>query len=350
MKKFVSILLILSMVFVISTSSFALQSIDIGQNVANYNAKIVEKVIGTSKIDKNIKENTKYYSIDLGDVDYIIPRSGDEVISFKGEAFGIIKKTLPKDFSDIKSVQTSNGTIVYNSNRSSMALSVQVIEEPVDFSYIQSTVILKDFSAPKSFSYQYNLPEGYQLVRDSEYGLESGKQSTGAIFVVNAYNEVINVIELMPAVDANGKKVEADYVLKDTTLSMRIKPDTNTTYPIIVPLVDHPNRIKTTYMTKSEVLDVRNKFKTSTESNAFSYLISVVLSLVKDMSIVGIAWGTVTFMGTQYNSKKFETWDKFYVEFKKNYAKIDATYKWHPGQRSYYPTGSLKCTYVAGKS
>ncbi len=102
-------------------------------------------------------------------------------------------------------------------------------------------------------------------------------------------------------------------------------------------------------MTKDQVLETRNKFKTNTMASAFEYLISVVLGFAKDMTLVGAAWGTITFMNGMYNTKQFDTWDKIFTEFQKKYVKIDATFKWHQGQRGYHPSGALKSKYVSSK-
>ena len=73
-------------------------------------------------------------------------------------------------------IKTDNGTVVYNNNRSSVSAGVQAVQEKVSGSICKSTrtlLLINNESASKRYSFRYNLPEGYKLVTDKEYGRKS---------------------------------------------------------------------------------------------------------------------------------------------------------------------------------
>lgn len=351
MKKVMSLILAASMLFLMTISSFADQTVDGRKVLADYYAELAEKNMNINAI--GIKEKfgriSNEYQCNSGGMKIIAPLNGNEGLSIKNEGIDPIKMQFPKEFLNAEGVIAKNGSVVYSSDKESMEMSVRVVtqaQDGLEAGMFENTIMLKKVDVPTEFSYTYDLPDGYNMINDYDYNEDA--ETADEIFVVNADNEIVDVITPTVAVDIDGNPIETKWVLEDLELKAQVNLDGDENYPVVLSVANHPNKTKTGFLTKSQVLSVRNKFRTSSSKSAFSYAIGLLLGKTGH-PIIGAAWATLDFLGTQYNSKQFSTWDKIYVKFKKKYAKVSMPYKWHSGKRCYYPTGRLKVAYVDKK-
>lgn len=105
-------------------------------------------------------------------------------------------------------------------------------------------IAVNDSNASKSYSFDFNLPQGYSLVRGEDYG-NSIERKPGYIYIVNnnniivdeetgeSYPESVYVVEPAWAKDANGNSVETSYEISGSTLIQQIKFDETSVFPIV---------------------------------------------------------------------------------------------------------------------
>lgn len=351
MKRTICLVLAMSLMTV-SSNSFCYASSDAEkmQIEAERQAEIIEEIVGTDQVTNDVSVQINEYNYVKDDISLSIPRDGNSKITIHSDEYEDINIGLPSEVSESQGVLATNGTIVYVAEEEDMAVSVQVLEEEEDnivLSAVRTMLTIDNADAPNEYHFDFNLPTGYYLIKDTDYNDEYDEDDCGAVFIFNQNNEVVNVIDPAWAIDANGVNVQTTYSINGNILIQKVEFDENSAFPIIADPTSHPNKTKVYYLTKKQVLKVRDVYSGSTAAEICSYIVS--LALLPAGYVIGAGWATITFMGNTYYTYKFNTWDKIYTNFKKNYAKISATWKWHSGKRTYRPTGKMSCTYVNSK-
>lgn len=197
-------------------------------SIINY----IESTTGTDDISSNIEETKNYIAVSDGENSTIkIPRDSSNPITLtpaynEDQSFGI---KLPLESSD--SNISSNGTVLYTSDDSSVSFGAQPIHAD-GLEGVRTLVTINDENASKNYTFSFDLEEGSKLVTDAEY---LGKEySTGEIFIVNNQNIITGIIDKPWAYDANGHKVSTKYKIKDENkLVQTINFSKNTTFPVV---------------------------------------------------------------------------------------------------------------------
>lgn len=217
-------------------------------------------------------------------------------------------------------------------------------------------ITIENANAPKKYSFDFELHNGYSLVKDYDYEDEYDNWDCGAIYVVDEKNEVVSTIDPAWAKDAKGNNVYTYYEVKGNTLVQHVDFDANSVFPIVADPTSHPNKTYYFYLTREGVKKERDKYTGLSYANMASGVLGLasIICAAKGGVIAAVAaptipaLSTILVVGSEYNSSKYSTWNKILDNFPtdKSYARVAATYKWHSGQRSYYPTGRLTATYV----
>jgi len=346
MKKRVLASVLSITLFVTSSSvAFAGESIDGEQIIAEHQAAVVEEVVGTEDVCTNIEENRGDFTVEGETLEVEIPKDGAEEIVMASEDGEEIAMGLPQEAKDAEAVVTDDGTIVYDTSED-VAVTVQALSEEragETFEAVRTMVTIENADAPNEYAFDFDLPPGYRLVKDTELSDELDEYDCGAIYVLDDQGETVNAVDPAWAKDANGNDIETYYRIEGNVLIQVVEFDQDSVFPIVADPTSHPNKTKIIYMTKSQVRTARDKYTESTYVKIGKYIIS--LATIPANWLIGGGWTTICFAGEYYNSKKYNTWDKIYDNFCRSYARIAATYKYHPGKRCYYPTGKLECSY-----
>lgn len=345
---------VLSITLVVTSNSvvFAGESIDGEQIVAEHQATVVEEIVGTEDVCTNIEETRKDFVVEGESLEIEIPKDGDENIVMESEDGEEFSMGLPEEAEDAEAVVTDDGTIVYDTNED-VSVAVQALSEEQDgmtFEGVRTMVTIEDASAPKEYAFAFDLPEGYRIVKDTDFSDELDEYDCGAVYVLNNQGESVNTIDPAWAMDANGNDVETYYKIEENVLIQVVEFDEDSAFPIVADPTSHPNKTKTGYLTKSQVRTIRDKYSQSTCAVITKYIISVGVG-IKFNAAIGTGWTTINFAGDLYTNNRYKTWSTIYDEFEYPYAyaKITATYKYHSGKRSYYPTRTLKYTHTKAR-
>ena len=231
-------------------------------------------------------------------------------------------------------------------------ISVKERMEIGEYTPIYTQIITIDKEAEsRMIQFDCALPNDYRIVRDYDYNeKEYDKYDCGDLLVLNKDNEVIEVVSFDKAMDASNNIIDINVSVKKDSIIYEVNNTQHLDYPIVITATSHPNYYRYCYYTKTQVLYIRNRYSNST----LEYFISAILGIAgchwSSVSPWGAAWSLICLNGGLYYTNKFNTWDKIYVNFAKNYAKIGFQFRWHSGHRCYYANGRLTCEYTYSKN
>lgn len=178
---------------------------------------------------------------------------------------GEIIMHLPKEVNNTKGVLTKNGTVVYKNKNNNSVVSVQALKEYQDgmcFDSVRSLITIKNNLASHKYSFNFELPKGYRLVKDYDYNYNPVEYDCGAVYILNAEDDVVSTINPAWAKDAKGKQINTDYDVIGSTLIQNVEFNKDTAFPIIADPTQHP-----TYdayvgkLSKSEAISVKRKYR-----------------------------------------------------------------------------------------
>lgn len=323
-------------------------------------AEYIEDFVGKEDLNKTIIEKESGYYAEGTGCDIIMPKDENDYVSIQSEACDI-NMELPNEVRRTTEYLSENGTVIYGSKDKNVSIAVQALSDEQDgiiFDAVRTMITIENANAPKKYSFDFELPNGYSLVKDYDYEDEYDNWDCGAIYVVDEKNEVVSTIDPAWAKDAKGNNVYTYYEVKGNTLVQHVDFDANSVFPIVADPTSHPNKYTYIYYTKDQVKAIRDQY---TSVPSFKDIIKgsaeigcslagyAATGLLQAIGVLGTAWGFIDLMGTCYNVSKYNTWNNIYKNFEKKYAKVMLTWKYHPGKRCYAPNGNLKVTYVSSK-
>lgn len=206
---------------------------------------LIEKIVGTGDINANIDESKKDFTAEGEISEVSIPKDGGSEVVL--ESFGEeIAMELPKEVADTDGVITEKGTVVHNSDED-VTVSVQAIQEQQGDLFIEgvrSVVTIEDADAPREYSFNYDLPKGYEIVRSEDYYADEDAEK-GWIYIIDnnsifideetgeSFAEIMAAIEPAWAKDAKGESINTYYKIKGSELIQVVDFDEESAFPIV---------------------------------------------------------------------------------------------------------------------
>lgn len=200
-------------------------------------ADAIEDIVGGGDVVADI-ENEGDFVVEGGDSEIVIPEDANGAVIIKSFEEDIISMGLPEQFSGINGELAGEGTIVYVEEEANVALAVQAVQEQqgdICLGGFRSLVTIENAEAPHDYSFEFNLPEGCQLV-EGENGYINIINASNVVLDENGKNpepEVIGVIEPAWAKDANGESVNTSYSINGNMLTQTVEFDEQSAFPIV---------------------------------------------------------------------------------------------------------------------
>ena len=229
----------LVLIILLMSSNFAFASAECEMNsmkeiLAEKHVNLIKDHVNENEIVSNIRVATDKYVAELNNANMLFPMSGDgEIITelFTGEH---ISMNLPEEVSDAEAVLTQNGTTVYASADNPVELLVHATEteiRPGELEYgVRAIIVIEDETAPKDYTFEYNLPKGGYLISGSE--LNSDEFEKDEVAIIGSDGFIISVIKSPWAKDANGNSLETYYIISGNKLIQHIEFDGSTKFPV----------------------------------------------------------------------------------------------------------------------
>ena len=207
-------------------------------------ASVIEDITGTSDVIDDIYEEDGEFVIDIDDTDITIPEDGNSEITIESDEIEQLSMELPKEFAAMEGKLIDDDIIIYDDDNSNVSAAVQGIQKQHGDVYlegIRSLLTIENSEAPHNYSFNFNVPDGYQLMTSEEYNDEDSE--AGYVYIVNEDNvieedgretvDVMGVIAPAWAKDANGNNVNTSYIINGNTLTQSIEFDENSAFPIV---------------------------------------------------------------------------------------------------------------------
>ncbi|MDY6228447.1 MAG: hypothetical protein SPH93_12445 [Clostridium sp.] len=194
----------------------------------------IEEVTGIEDISTNLSYSDKYIAIADGTNTTVeIPKDATDKITLDAayDEDEDISIKLPNEAVGSDANITKNGTVIYKNEEQPVSFAVQPINNN-SFEGVRTLINIKNNTAPKEYSFTFDLDEGSKLISDSEYLGE--EFSSGEIFIVNSENIIVGIIDKPWAYDANGEAVETYYRIDNTnTLTQVVNFTNDNAFPIV---------------------------------------------------------------------------------------------------------------------
>ena len=228
-KKGLCLALVAMLLFTQSGAVVYAESINASQEAINN----IEKITGTSEINADIYEiEEDKIIVDGTDAIIEIPYDADEELTIDDGEDRKVSMNLPAEVMDTEGILSDDGTVLYNCDES-LSIGVQAIKEESDIASegVRTLINIENNSAPKEYSFEYDLNEGERLVSSKE--LLGDDYDTGEVFVVDAKNNILNIIDAPWAEDANGNNIETYYKIDGQTLTQVIEFNEDTAFLVV---------------------------------------------------------------------------------------------------------------------
>lgn len=194
----------------------------------------IEEVTGIEDISTNLSYSDKYIAIADGTNTTVeIPKDATDKITLDAayDEDEDISIKLPNEAVGSDANITKNGTVIYKNEEQPVSFAIQPINNN-SFEGVRTLINIKNNTAPKEYSFTFDLDEGSKLISDSEYLGE--EFSSGEIFIVNSENIIVGIIDKPWAYDANGEAVETYYRIDNTnTLTQVVNFTNDNAFPIV---------------------------------------------------------------------------------------------------------------------
>lgn len=194
----------------------------------------IEEVTEIEDISTNLSYSDKYIAIADGTNTTVeIPKDATDKITLDAayDEDEDISIKLPNEAVGSDANITKNGTVIYKNEEQPVSFAVQPINNN-SFEGVRTLINIKNNTAPKEYSFTFDLDEGSKLISDSEYLGE--EFSSGEIFIVNSENIIVGIIDKPWAYDANGEAVETYYRIDNTnTLTQVVNFTNDNAFPIV---------------------------------------------------------------------------------------------------------------------
>ncbi|MGC2872858.1 hypothetical protein ACDL92_06205 [Ihubacter sp. mB4P-1] len=330
--KNLSYILIIILLISNTTISFA----DVNLKLPKY--KILDEDFDLQRY--NLEKLKANFHVDGVDNKIVIPKTGSDNLMIEGSEKIEIK--LPECINNVNGYIDNNKTLYYDSNIAMIkVMPLQERQGELIFDGIRSDIIIKHINSPQQYEYKYTLENNYYLISAREY---SGENS-GEIYIIDKEDNIIAVIDPPHAQDADGNKVDTHYELYGNTLKQVIEPNKTTVFPIVATSTTHPNKVTTSYLSKS---------MTKTYYESMGYGTSDSIARGAEILAIGLVPGgvpvaTLMSVADLWTLAQRYKVEKLYKEMKSNqYLKITITARWrNGGKNSGYVYGSPEYTIVA---
>ncbi len=243
-KRIFSLLLALLLATIPTTFAFA-ESLDSALDETSKSIAIqsIEDAVDMDSVASNLEMEGDYFTIDGDSTSVKIPINADGEVNLNSESCEDISMSLPKEFENVDGINY-DGTIVYNSEKADVAIGVQAIEGTTGEYMVRGLITINGSDASKDYSFDFNLPQGYSLIRGEDYGNKLERMK-GYVYIVNnnnviidnetgeSYPESVYAVEPAWAKDANGNSVETSFEISGNTLIQHIEFDEASVFPIV---------------------------------------------------------------------------------------------------------------------
>lgn len=345
LRKIFIFILTLCIIFTITAPAFA-ESFDVSDTTESLTSDEISEIIDDATDSLNVNEaidvNRDCFSVDGDECSVEIPKDAKDGISYETNGVEILVG-LPEEVQDADCV-LDDGNIVYCDESSSVSCAVQTIEDIQDEYSLRAMVVIADASAPKSYDFSLNLPDGYSIIKgeDSQNPLE---QEEGWLYVVNnndiitdeetgaTFPDSILAIEPAWAKDANGNNLKTEYVVSGSTITQIVYFDENSAFPIVAdPAMSGYVYSKTNVSKYTKWSDWMRSSATADFTGTKGGSISVNQSYTFSGSVSGNISGIVTIgTGTSITNSSTMTWS--IAKDKKCYVQCRAQYNVEEGTR-----------------
>jgi len=161
-----------------------------------------------------------------GTVEVPATTEGDVIVGEGAQAvtIGLPTDSVPAD----ASLAAAGDIVVYSDTAQPADLAVQATEQGV-----RALITIKDASAPHTYAFPVEGPEGSRLVTAAEYGM-GVEYDTGEVLLVAADGvTVLGLFDAPWATDANGAPVPTHYEVSGTSLTQVVEFDQHTAFPVV---------------------------------------------------------------------------------------------------------------------
>lgn len=230
---------------------------------AGDNSSMLSVNVVSVKDDGQLRDDL---NISDGRIEFRLPTTGNGKVTMEIEDIKI-RRSIPKVFAETKGYQFQTGEVVYATKDGSAKLAIEDIQEVQggeSFESLHQSIIIQSEEGIREYSQNYTLPEGYYLIKAEEYyanDKDAIEANEDCIFIINDKEEIIDVIELGVATDADGKSIAVNYEIEENQLIQAVDADEDVHFPIIIPLVDHPNKKKEVTLTYSGTQKIINQIQ-----------------------------------------------------------------------------------------
>lgn len=158
-----------------------------------------------------------------GDLEVTLPQNSTQAVELNDVQDGPnISVDLPSEFKS-KAIDTGD-TLVYKGNGANLGL--QEINDG-----FRALIYVTDSSASHSYSFDLNLPKGYQLIDSSS--AEGLAEGTEDVYVMNEDGDISYTIAAPWAKDTNGQSVPTHYEISGTVLTQVIDFNSDNFVPVV---------------------------------------------------------------------------------------------------------------------
>lgn len=238
MKK----LFILILTFAITLSStglsFANEHIDSEKIHAEYIAGIVQSIGDIEIANATVVATKSEYRIIGDDLNSSIPKEGDGKIEINIQD-EIVKISLPKEIKNETGILTQKDMIVYNAIDEHVSVGVQQ-EKSNQNETLRVLLNIENSTAPKEYSFKYDLPEGYRIVTMesfcNNYITMTEREeyiNNGSLLIISSENEPVTIIDAPWAKDKNGTDINTYYVVKGNEIIQYVDFNESTAFPVV---------------------------------------------------------------------------------------------------------------------
>lgn len=349
MRKSVSFVLILALIFSVSATAFAVDN-TATMRKANETAKTVRKVIGNENVSSDFIAKQGQFYLQKNDTEFVFPQNGNGNITLGVNTMPNISISLPNQTKYKNGVLAEDGTVVYDSLDKDYSVAIQAIEKSFDgisINELRTSVALKNKNAPAEYSFKYDLPHGYLIMGIEEYlktyatdeEKEYLSELENVFFILNQSKQIVYTIDGLKAVDSEGNLLASHSTIDGNKITQSIEIGENTNFPIVLYNSTHPDKKETRYLNKNEIKAVRDRYAGSS--------IETLVAGIKDLGVsvisapIGYLYSVITIAVTMYDQYTYSTWNTFYETVLNNknynYLRTITRYHYHPGKGTYYP-------------
>lgn len=211
-----------------------------------------QEVVGDKDMISSVNETSAYFVPETENFEVQIPKHGEESLILSS-GHDSIKMTLPEETNIGEGVVSDEGYVVYT-NENDMGVLVQTIEEDISSveqrNSVRTMISIPNVDAPKEYSFDYNLPDGWSLIMGKDLG--NSDIANDAVGIINEDGYAVAVIDSPWAIDAAGNALETTYRIDGSTLIQEIMFDQSTLFPI---LADPTTIVDTKTETKSQKVE-----------------------------------------------------------------------------------------------